>query len=282
MELSSHFSSGGGTMSRNFTKKGLDQLAQNVLKQFDPSLVSGEPRAVPIESLAEEHYQLHVLYETLTKNEEIHGMTAFEDNNILIYNRKMDEFHCLPVNRGTILIESALLAKNRENRLRFTMAHEIAHWILHQEVYTNGHQESVACQTSYKSSEKVERQADYLAAALLMPYGRVKLAFARLGNTLVHEAVVYQLADQFRVSPEAMAYRLRGLNLYGRRNEDETAELEDNRKQSVKPLHCPHCDFRVLSVHSGEKPFAPETQHIELAMICPRCQEEVRLVLENS
>lgn len=141
----------------------------------------------------EQHCGLHVLYETLSKKEDIHGITAFEDNNILVYDKRGAKYHGLPVTRGTVLIESALLTPTRVNRLRFTLAHEVAHWILHQEVYRNSHHEGVACQTSYKSSEKIEREADYLAAALLMPFGRVKVAYNRIGDLMVHEACIFGL-----------------------------------------------------------------------------------------
>lgn len=41
---------------RNFTRKGLDQLAQNMLKAYDASLVAGDPRAIPIEVFIEQHF----------------------------------------------------------------------------------------------------------------------------------------------------------------------------------------------------------------------------------
>lgn len=267
-------------MNRKFTHKGLDQIAQNELKKFDVSLVSGEPGEIPIETLAEQHFGLHVLFENLTKEKNIHGMTAFEDSSVLIYNRRKKEYQSVPVERGTVLIEADLLSKGRENRLRFTIAHEVAHWILHQEVYTNN--DGIACQTAVQSTLKEEREADYLAAALLMPFGRVKLAKSRCGETMVHKALIHQLANLFKVSPEAMALRLRDLNLQGKRDEDEARPDKGNPDTTEKPLLCPLCDFRVLSVHSGQKPFDPESNYIELAVTCPRCKNEVRLVLENS
>lgn len=61
--------------------------------------------------------------------------------------------------------------------------------------------------------QKLKLQADELGAALLMPYGRLKVAHARLSHKLQKQALITQLALLFHVSVQAMEIRLRRLGL---------------------------------------------------------------------
>lgn len=109
----------------------------------------------------------------------------------------------------------------REARLRFTLAHELAHVVLHRELWDRRFAEPALLPGVVSRSEPVhsraldepvgwlEWQAGYLAAALLVPAPRVRLrgrppfAGTREGDLLVH-----RVARTFGVSPEAAAVRL--------------------------------------------------------------------------
>lgn len=91
-------------------------------------------------------------------------------------------------------------ANHHENRRRFTIAHEIAHFVLHpnligDELYDDG---------LYRSglSNRVEAQANKFAQRILMPDHLIHEALTRYGTN------VDELARQFQVSPEAMRIRL--------------------------------------------------------------------------
>jgi Zn-dependent peptidase ImmA (M78 family) len=88
-------------------------------------------------------------------------------------------------------------------RQRFTIAHEIGHWVL-------GHGNSFrdpAANFSSSSGMLVERQANRFAACLLMPRDPViELATQGKWNT-------EDMARIFRVSRSAMEYRLKNLDL---------------------------------------------------------------------
>lgn len=87
-----------------------------------------------------------------------------------------------------------------ETRQRFTLAHEIAHFILHKENIGDG----IADDALYRSglSNAQEAMANKLAADILMPWNLV--------NQKIKEGVdtVEKLAQQFNVSISAMAIRL--------------------------------------------------------------------------
>ena len=90
-------------------------------------------------------------------------------------------------------------------RQRFTVAHEIAHYLLHRDQIGTGLRDDVLYRS--KLSDSREAEANRLAADILMPAGLVKewLDNARL---LKVEDVVGYLADRFDVSEASMRIKL--------------------------------------------------------------------------
>jgi Zn-dependent peptidase ImmA (M78 family) len=90
-------------------------------------------------------------------------------------------------------------------RQRFTLAHEIAHFLLHRDLLGAGIEDN----EMYRSGlpDPIEWEADRYAAELLMPAKLVRMAY-RAGATSVA-----RLADAFDVSFAAMNIRLRQLKL---------------------------------------------------------------------
>lgn len=87
-----------------------------------------------------------------------------------------------------------------KNRQRFTIAHEIAHFVLHREVIGN----ELVDDTFYRSglSEQREFEANALAADILMPWGLIRELMRRGMNSS------QDLAQALEVSPAAMSIRL--------------------------------------------------------------------------
>ena len=99
--------------------------------------------------------------------------------------------------------------------MRFTCAHELGHWALHQKLYSGTG--DVAAYDGKTSSDEscgsIERQADALATALLMPIPQVKKCFYRLRPGKSKECLVTEMARIFQVSKQAMRIRLEAHNL---------------------------------------------------------------------
>jgi Zn-dependent peptidase ImmA (M78 family) len=91
-------------------------------------------------------------------------------------------------------------------RQRFTIAHEIAHFILHpqKDAFVDFRKEWGAGEA--KPSR--ERHADMFAAALLMPRKTLLKDFRRLAKDGYTDQVILTLAKQYAVSEDAMRYRL--------------------------------------------------------------------------
>jgi predicted transcriptional regulator len=90
-------------------------------------------------------------------------------------------------------------ASHSETRRRFTIAHEIAHYVLHEELIGDGLFDDALYRSGLTNREEVA--ANKLAADILMPRRLLK-EFAFAGDD------VEALAHQFNVSEQAMAIRL--------------------------------------------------------------------------
>ena len=91
-------------------------------------------------------------------------------------------------------------AKHAENRRRFTIAHEIAHFVLHRDAIGDGIQDDALYRSTLGGL--LERQANRYAAALLMPSPLIKQCVEDGATTIAG------LAAALRVSKTAMSIRL--------------------------------------------------------------------------
>jgi hypothetical protein len=95
-------------------------------------------------------------------------------------------------------------AADNARRQRFTVAHEIGHYVLHRDLIGDG----VTDDALYRSSLGAwyERQANRMAADVLMPAELVKQYYRRT-------RALAPLADAFDVSVDAMRIRVQELGL---------------------------------------------------------------------
>ena len=101
------------------------------------------------------------------------------------------------------------------NRRRFSIAHEIAHFWLHEgDTYVDkGYRVNFRDLESGSGTKLEEMEANAFAAALLMPAKRVRDAFRQQPFELTGDDSLELLAKKFSVSTEAMTYRLMNLQL---------------------------------------------------------------------
>lgn len=106
------------------------------------------------------------------------------------------------------------------SRQRFTVAHELGHYMLHREErdYFVDHMPRIRHRDDRSSLaiDPHEIEANQFAAELLMPSDAVRAELTRLLNrsrSFGDEEIISQLASKFEVSSKAMDYRLRNLNI---------------------------------------------------------------------
>jgi Zn-dependent peptidase ImmA (M78 family) len=92
-------------------------------------------------------------------------------------------------------------------RQRFTLAHEISHYLLHREHIRNG----VIDSTMYRSnlSNKQEIEANRLASRIVMPDAAIA-QLRRKYSGFTFEEMVHHMARELRVSEPAMRIKLGG------------------------------------------------------------------------
>ena len=105
--------------------------------------------------------------------------------------------------------------RHHSNRQRFSIAHEIGHFVLHSgETYIDkGYSIHFRALESGSGTKKEEMEANAFAAALLMPTTMVREAFAQQPFDLTEDDALEMLAERFKVSTQAMTYRLMDLRI---------------------------------------------------------------------
>ena len=103
----------------------------------------------------------------------------------------------------------AINSSHHINRQRFTLAHEIGHYLLHlsdhedEKIFID--KRFFRNSESSKGSTKLEIEANAFAASLLMPK---KLIKESIQNPVISDMDIFRLAHQYEVSEQAMTLRL--------------------------------------------------------------------------
>lgn len=94
-------------------------------------------------------------------------------------------------------------------RQRFTIAHELAHFLLHKSVIDSS-PEGIKDNVLYRSGEpeRIEYEANRLAADIVMPMPLVEKVLRDEFDGVITEATIESLAARFQVSKAAMEIRL--------------------------------------------------------------------------
>jgi Zn-dependent peptidase ImmA (M78 family) len=181
------------------TYNALEEYATEVLRDFSrkhaPELLL-TPTPVNVDCFLEYYLRLTVDVRQLCYNKKVLGMTAFNDGMVEIMDEDTGLIEKLPVTAGTVIIDSSLETKRNERRRRFTMTHEGCHWLIHRKafaednpfgpagIYENQYLAAKEGRVDYSRSQKertdiehMERQADFLASAILMPKNTLRMAF---------------------------------------------------------------------------------------------------------
>src|SRR6266480_2924717 len=133
----------------------------------------------------------------------------------------------LVVRNGKAVI--AVNSRHHLNRQRFTVAHEIGHYLLHHRIgkkedqlfldkkyalYRNpDNAEVYARSDGFSGDYRQEQQANQFAADLLMPEDLVRGYLTQNRLDLTDESDLYRLAVAFGVSEQAMSIRVLNLGL---------------------------------------------------------------------
>lgn len=152
---------------------------------------------IPVEQVA---LKLGLQVERATLGDDVSGLLVVQDGH------------------GVIGVSSAQALV----RQRFTIAHEIGHFLLHKEKmpvfidkqFFKPYLAAFRDSTSSTGEDRMEREANSFAAALLMPASMVRHAIAELGVDFADEDAIDELAKRFQVSRQAMTFRVANLAIF--------------------------------------------------------------------
>ena len=110
-------------------------------------------------------------------------------------------------------------ANHSENRKRFTIAHELGHYLLHtnQDTFVDRHENLDLVKFRFNSdnnNNREEKEANCFAACLLIPKKNITKNYKTLIQIMKDkEEVISSLSKAYAVSFDAMKYRLMNLRL---------------------------------------------------------------------
>ena len=197
-----------------YRPQALETIARHTLMKYDAMYLNGKPQAVPIETIIEQTFGLRIEYQDLTNDARELGRMIYDSGSTTYYDRDRGDYALMRVEGGTMLIEASLLEDERcYGRLRFTLAHELAHHIIHKRIFS-GTGVAAALYNHDADEDATEWQANYLAKAILMPNGQVKRCFYALRPVCKTKSeYVCKMAEIFEVSKQAMEIRLKDFAL---------------------------------------------------------------------
>lgn len=128
-----------------------------------------------------------------------------KNNNISVYKIDLGERVLGAIRYKKEEEKFQILLNNREDltRQRFTLAHEIGHFFLHQDILKS---DEIHIDIMYRITEENEKEVEYFAGALLMN----KLLLEKTYETIKD---IKELAKLFEVSESDMTLRLSMLGL---------------------------------------------------------------------
>lgn len=212
------------------TKKEIDELCEFIVKAYEGDEYIEKP--VNIAGLATNYFKLKVYYVKFADStkERLGCISNGTSLYRLIYNEKISSY-CFP--KDTILLDTSL--KTDRSRRRFTLAHEIYHYI---DSIINGNQSAYGYNSKLKEEKMYDMKdleetlsldewaADRGAAALLMPKGLIyATARARFSDEGIpvygshmmlpeDKKKIQEMADYLGVSYTALMIRLKELRLF--------------------------------------------------------------------
>ena len=189
----------------------MEYLAVRELKKYENGRYStGEPCAVPIEEIIEKQYDISIEYHYLRKNLSNLGQMVFEGGHVPIYDMEKNRYTLIDVPAKTMMIDIRLLQDRRfANRLRFTYAHELAHFLIHKEHFAHSEQSpALLAGEEEEYDDVIEKQANMFCSYFLIPTGQMKKVYNRLMAKGRSQNIVKEMAVIFGVAPTTMQIRL--------------------------------------------------------------------------
>lgn len=229
-----------------YSRETLELMAEGINRRYYPERLEKVLPLDPYDLL--EKQGLDVEWKYISPNEELLGLIFFADEQFYVWDKgtyqKGDKPHLEPFKKGTIVINNVLVDKKEYKKKEiFVCTHENCHWVKDQEYFID-HPENIVQICDSKSLEKtfwnskmsdrdiIERQNNYLCAAVIMPRDVIKKAFfeSMRYKNMPDEPIEYKpfmkkhiamLANMYGINYNPVLYRLFDLNILIRPDKED-------------------------------------------------------------
>ena len=219
----------------SYSQNQLEKQALETLASYDKQLLV-TPKQIDVYDVIEKLLDVPYDWKYLTPDQSILGATAFNPGFIWawpepVYRVGMKPYK-VPVEKGTILIDSTLTERGNIGRENFTVMHEVFHQVLHKKCFRNEppNYDHFSKNPEYDSNghkklktaiDYIEYQANQCAACFLMPRDLVIETFDKMFSRTSYsrlkwiyiDNLVREMAYEFNSSETAMKYRLNNLKI---------------------------------------------------------------------
>ncbi|MBP3809308.1 MAG: ImmA/IrrE family metallo-endopeptidase [Clostridiales bacterium] len=219
----------------SYSQNQLEKQALETLASYDKQLLV-TPKQIDVYDVIEKLLDVPYDWKYLTPDQSILGATAFNPGFIWawpepVYRVGMKPYK-VPVEKGTILIDSTLTERGNIGRENFTVMHEVFHQVLHKKCFRNEppNYAHFSKNPEYDSNghkklktaiDYIEYQANQCAACFLMPRDLVIETFDKMFSRTSYsrlkwiyiDNLVREMAYEFNSSETAMKYRLNNLKI---------------------------------------------------------------------
>lgn len=230
-------------------KAEIEILAEKYILDFNPE-AARTPMEIDIDSFIQNYLRLEQDFQYLSHNGLYLGMMVFNDTDrVPVYVPETKSAEYISARAGTVIIDNSLLEAGMEHRYRYTMGHEGGHAVLHKWYFSNtleqlstrdGLGTIVQCRAvpsggkakpvpQWDDLDRMEWQANYFSAALLMPKAMVLKLIGSIKNCglkIRDVKYVQEVVNTFNVSWQAAANRLRCLGIIKEEIPVESAALD--------------------------------------------------------
>jgi Zn-dependent peptidase ImmA (M78 family) len=177
------------------TNGALDQYAENVIRDAIPQNLA-EPTVLDVGRFVEFYLDMQIEYKRISSDRKVLAMTTFNSGIVQVFDDAGKETIPLIVQEGTLIIDPILMQKRNLARRRFTFMHEGSHWLIHRFAFTadnpfgtpgvfenqfiaakEGRIDYTRDAKEDTDNQRIERQADFLSSALLMPKSTLRMAY---------------------------------------------------------------------------------------------------------
>ena len=224
------------------TNAYIKAVAEKILADFCPEALL-TPQAIDVDSLIEDYFGFEIVYETLTHNDSIMGMTIFEDTMVVLYDSTAKDTRPQTIPANSVLIDESITEGKSKVRYQFTVAHEAGHIVfdnpqVHADRARSQHMMEAAEEFDPRAYAKVkprieaedklriEQICDRFASYIILPEKTVRMAAKEIlvkngyPPSIIHAHTKVQqdfcvdvlaagIAKIFETSVEAVMYKLK-------------------------------------------------------------------------